>query len=120
MKWFFTLSLLLLGACTVSDTYYKPYTGINNVGIVDSITTEFYYDDGTSSFSTEDFSATCGYLFGLFKISNDCSPDKIARTYNLATITEINTQWIAVLPFVTLQNTTIVGFPIETSSDVEE
>lgn len=84
-----------LSACTTGDTYWKTDVGENNIGTV----------FGTNNEKATDY---CSYLFGLFKLSSDCSPDKIAKENNLKTITEVNTQ-NQLFPFVTVQRTTVSG-----------
>ena len=85
-----------LGACTTSDTYWKTDVGPNNIG------TPFTTDNEYAS----DY---CSYLFGVFKLSKDCSPDKIAKENDFKTITEVNTQNQIFPPFVSIQRTTVSG-----------
>jgi hypothetical protein len=112
MKKIFLLSALLFSACTISDTYWKPYVGSNNVGSVDSIVINegTHNNAGGLEFGVEEkFSGSCFYLFGL-KMSSNCSPDKIANKYELQTITEVNRHikwWLIGVE----QETTIIGIP---------
>ena len=112
MKLVIFLFLLFLSGCTISDKYYKPYVGINNVGTsAGNIETKETLRGNTYPVFTR-YSDFCWYLFGLFKMSNKCSPDNIAHQNDIGTITEINTQW-QVFPFVTVQRTTIIGIPAD-------
>lgn len=116
MKRIFVLFVIFLSACTVSDKYYKPYTGINNVGTSagNVETKETLRGDTYPAFTR--YSDFCWYLFGVFKMSNKCSPDNIAHQNNIGTITEINTQW-QIFPFVSVQRTTIIGIPTDNEYD---
>ena len=113
MKKILIISTLVISACTLSDTYYKPDVGPNNVGNSYAITEEEEIQTNGEIYQTEKevekFSGDCYYLFGLFKLSSDCSPDKIATEYDLKTITEINTQYM-VVPLFSIQRNTIRGF----------
>lgn len=106
-----------LSACTISDTYYKPDIGPNNVGTESSIVAAYKYTnaqgDTVETTKVEKYSGVCPYLFYAFKLNSDCSPDAVANKYGIKTITEVNTQWIW-LPLVAVQQTSITGFPKET------
>ena len=79
MKLVIFLFLLFLSGCTISDKYYKPYVGINNVGTsAGNIETKETLRGNTYPVFTR-YSDFCWYLFGLFKMSNKCSPDNIAH-----------------------------------------
>ena len=109
MKKVILLSSLLFSACTISDTYWKPDVGPNNVGTKGIEQTNSLVDGGFLSEEVE-ISDHCSYLLYVFKVSNDCSPDRIAYKNNIKTITEVNTQQIW-LPFLLIQKNTIIGIP---------
>lgn len=115
MKKIFLLpAILFLTACTVSDTYYKPDVGANNVGTKSGIVTPYKYTNAQGDLiettKLQKYSNFCPYLFYTFKLDSDCSPDAIAKEHDIKTITEINTQW-QWFPFVSVQRTSITGFP---------
>ena len=111
MKKIVILCALLFSGCTISDTYWKPDIGPNNVATATGIT-EISSSPTQTSRANEItyFYGSCAYLFHLFRLSTHCSPDEIAMKYNLKTITEVNTHkvWI---PLATLQRTFIKGIP---------
>ena len=115
MKKIFLLpAILFLTACTISDTYYKPDVGANNVGTTSGIVTPYKYTnvqgDLIEATKLQKYSGTCPYLFYAFKLNSDCSPDAIANKYDIKTITEVNTQWLW-FPLFYTQQTSITGFP---------
>ncbi len=94
--------IMTLGACTLSDTYVKPDVGPNNVGI---------YSKEIKP------KGTCDYFLSI-KMSDDCSPDKIANEYGIGTITEINTHWIyPIIPLIMFQETTLTGIVYEPTKE---
>ncbi len=102
------LLLPILCSCTLYDSWqkYPDSDGRWNVG--NTIGGE--YKNAPSSFLTNtfDFSGTCNYILGI-RISNNCSPDRIATKYNIKKITEINNQYIWWLFPIVTRRTTIVG-----------
>lgn len=113
MKKIFALfMIILLSACTISDTYYLPDVGKDNVG-----TLGYYEKNNDSEIEIQFFEGTCEYPLGL-KIHHDCSPTEIASKYNIKTITEQNTQWI-LWPLVLQQRTIIKGIPYNAKKEIE-
>ncbi len=96
----FGLALLLVTGCTVSDRFTNWNTTSDNVGKEDTYFPQGLADDG-------DF-GSCNYLFGIFKLTNTCSINDIARYRGFKTITSVETQWI-LYPFVLTQRNFVFG-----------
>ena len=94
------LALLLTTGCTISDKFTNWNTTADNVGKEDTFFPVDLGDDG-------DF-GSCNYLFGIYKLDNDCSINDIAKYRGFKTITSVETQWI-LYPFVLTQRNYVFG-----------